>query len=106
MPQPKALSTEDLLLSALKDVCEATGKGEGQAITAQTSPFADLEGFDSLTAVNVLTEVESKLQKAHPKLNLIKLGVLFATDNDTKLINVKQAAGRIDQLIANKGKKP
>jgi len=46
---------EELLLKLIKNGC---GRDPGYTPTSETVPMSDIHGFDSLTALEVLTELE------------------------------------------------
>lgn len=51
---------ETALIAAIRDCLEASGKAVDE-ITSETIPLANLKGFDSLCAVEVLVEIEARL---------------------------------------------
>lgn len=82
---------EAALVAAITDCLQASGK-PAEKITADVVPFADLEGFDSLCAIEMLVQIEAQYGlKAEVDVFLEGKG------NKAKKRTIKEIAAAINQ---------
>ena len=90
---------EAQISQAILSCLEASGKPPKQALTADTVPLEDLEDFDSLCVVEVVVELEEKLQR-----ELEEEVFVTGTGKKAKPRSIREVAAAI--LSAQKVNKP
>lgn len=59
--------------------------------------MGDLDGFDSLSAVEVTVAIEQKLECK------FEIESIFTSDDEKRALNLKQISDRISNMLASKG---
>lgn len=87
---------ESKVLAVLREVQELSGR-TWVDLGPSSQPIGDLDGFDSLTAIEATVMIEAQVGCRCDKNNL------FVTVDGTRALTVKEVADRISALIAASG---
>jgi len=85
---------KEMLFGAIKKF-QALSGDEIPALSEDTVPIGECEGFDSQRAVEVLVDLESQLG-----INLPGDANLFVSEDGTKALSIKTIAERIFKLLS------
>jgi acyl carrier protein len=85
---------ESALVEILRDVQKKSGRECGE-LNSHSRPLGDLEGFDSLSAVEVTVAVEQKLGCR------FKTDSIFTSDDGKRALNLKQISLRVAKALSS-----
>lgn len=85
-----------LIVSVLKEVQEISGR-EWQPIDPKERPIGVLDGFDSLSAVEVTVMIEERLGCKLP------LKTLFVSDDGKRALTLGEVSDRVAKLMSSRG---
>lgn len=86
---------ENALLECIREVQELSGK-ECEELTLATCPFFDLDGFDSLTAIETTVILSKKIGK---KIKCGRNDVNLFVSKDKSPLRLEQVLDRLEKLI-------
>lgn len=86
------------VLEVLREVQELSGR-TWTDLGSRSKPIGDLDGFDSLTAIEVTVLLEEQLGCRLDKNNL------FVSEDGTRALTLKEVTHRISGLLASSGGK-
>ncbi|MBK8977070.1 MAG: acyl carrier protein [Planctomycetes bacterium] len=89
---------ETKVLAVLREVQELSGRTWAD-LGPHSKPIGDLDGFDSLIAIEVTVLLEEKLGCSLDKNNL------FVSEDGTRALSLKEVTNRISELLAASGGK-
>jgi acyl carrier protein len=91
-----AKEIESVIAEVLRDAQTTSGR-EWTDLNSESRPLGDLEGFDSLSAVEVTVGVEQKLG--------CKLDVesIFTSEGGKSALSLKQIGERVVEMLGSKG---
>lgn len=90
---------ESKVLAVLREVQELSGRAWVD-LSPSSQPIGDLDGFDSLIAIEATVLIEERVGCRCDKNSL------FVTVDGTRALTVREVADRISALIAASGGKP
>ena len=87
---------ESMIVTVLREVQTISGR-EWIDLGPESRPVGDLDGFDSLSGVEVTVAIEQKLECKFESESI------FTSDDGKRALNLKQISDRIANILASKG---
>ena len=91
----QAKEIETVIVGVLREVQTTSGRLWSD-LNPDSRPLGDLEGFDSLTAVEVTVAVEQKLSCR------FEIESIFASDDGKRALSLRQIGERIGSILDRK----
>ncbi len=88
---------QTIVLDVLREVQTLSGR-EWAGLIPDAKPIGQLEGFDSLCAVEATVLVEERLGCGD-----LEIDTVFVAEDGSRALSVKEIAQRISKLLASKG---
>jgi len=86
---------ESVIVAVLREVQTISGR-EWTDLGPESRPVGDLDGFDSLSGVEVTVAIEQRLECKFEKS-------IFTSDDGTRALNLKQISDRVANIVGSKG---
>jgi acyl carrier protein len=87
---------ESVIVAVLREVQTISGR-EWADLGPESRPVGDLDGFDSLSGVEVTVAIEQKLECK------FEIESIFTSDDGKRALNLKQISDRVSNILASKG---
>ena len=87
---------ESVIVAVLREV-QTISEREWTDLGPESRPVGDLDGFDSLSGVEVTVAIEQKLECK------FEIESIFTSDDGKRALNLKQISDRISNMLASKG---
>jgi acyl carrier protein len=88
-----------VVLDVLRDIQKLSGR-PWDGLDPQSTPIGELDGFDSLTAVEATVMIEEKLGA-----NDLDVESLFVSEDGSHALTVEEIGQRLSKLLATNGAK-
>jgi acyl carrier protein len=92
----QAKEIESVIVGVLREVQTSSGR-EWTDLRPESRPIGDLEGFDSLSAIEVTVGIEQKLGCK------FEIESIFTSDDGKRALNLKQISDRIARTLGSQG---
>ena len=92
----QAKEIESVIVGVLREVQIISGR-EWTELGQESKPLGDLEGFDSLSAVEVTVAIEQKLECK------FEIESIFTSEDGKRALSLKQIGERVGKKLESKG---
>ncbi len=91
----QAKEIESVIVGVLREVQIISGRGWTD-LHSESRPLGDLDGFDSLSAVEVTVAIEQKLECK------FDIESIFTSEDGKRALSLKQIGERVDKMLGSK----